>query len=189
MKTRNRLAEAAFPELSVSLPELVDAVKKHAEWVAACLRSGHEAWAPQLAVTCQAGPAAERTVAMYSLMVNFNENHEKQAVLTRIARDLYRDRQMPVYAVMSSEVWVAPDTGIEPRHHPDRKEAVVVFGSALLGEHAAATRMFISRDSAGLIVPNEFEAVTERARNRLLEFLFAAFLQAGMRSCDRRESP
>lgn len=159
--------------------EVLDLMWVHRGYVSECLTEPQVGWTPTLQVLCR-GPGGPDTdgVRLYTLNVPFNEDDEKRGAMERIGQSLYREKALPAAAVLSSEVWRAPDRkdGPEPRHHPDRREAICIFGCDMTGRHAAMCHAEITRDLDGRMVLGAFSPVlTTGIRPVLLHYFWRGF--------------
>lgn len=162
-------------------------MREHIRWVADCLADGdHDSWVPMLAVMAKASVDDPPEMIMYALAVDFNEQEEKHAAMTKVGKDVYDKMKIPVAAVLSAEVWGqkrrlgtnAPYC--EPRHDPAREEGICIFGMRLQKGAPRAISAFapVERTSNGMIAIGEFGEIETECRSPLLEVFFRGFYES-----------
>lgn len=161
--------------------ELVDMLRALSDHVDGSLADGVRSLAPMLLVKTRGWGGKPDELRLHLLLVPFNEDAEKRAVLRELGRRLYADQVVPAGAALCSEAWTAADLapGEKPADSPDRREVVVVFAGSLDRGRAAMRAMFVSRDGADVIVPGRWEdPQTEGMAAPLLNHLWSGYFEA-----------
>jgi hypothetical protein len=165
-------------DIPATLAELLDLIRRHAEWVGNLLNAGRlTEWTPTLCVLTRAGPAGPAQVLLHTLDVPFERDREKRETLRRVGRSLFDKLLVPAAAVLSGRGWLAPAGGPPPSQHPERVEAVVLCASAVGGRPAACQEMPIGRDPDGVILPGPWSPpATDEVTTPLLNEVWEGYL-------------
>jgi hypothetical protein len=146
------------------------------------LRDGNrERWIPHMTVLIVDRKTNEKSTTMFVLDIPFCEGDEKHKAMFGLGRKMYADGEGPLAVVFSSEAWTSPDVkGVEPRHHPERKEVVHVIGMAPIGNGrpgmtTKAAVMPLVRQG-GKIVAGALERAQGESRSFLLEDFYQGFM-------------
>ncbi len=131
------------------------------KWMAECLADGTtESWTPHLTVVFL-DLERKQSLTMMALHVPFNEAREKATAMMNCgiaaAGQGLKERKIPVAAVLTSEVWRAPQkSNCEPRHNPDREEALLCL--AVTGDNRRASRFALITRIRGCIRADNFQS-------------------------------
>lgn len=189
--------KAEASDVRETLPNLDEAefdrhMRSQVQMAQAC--AGQDEIIPQFTIVHTSGTDLfSKATALYACAVNFNEDHEKLAMVEWIANDLAKQKQIPLAAFLLSEAWQAMmrkgDPHIEPRHAPDRIEVVVLCGLYITAEKrlvAKFSRGPLQRDPSGKIRKFDMCApIADGTKFCLGEKLFAAFFEAVMSGVHR----
>lgn len=137
---------------------------------------------PQLSIQVKRSPSGPIEILPALIDCDFNESEEKRAILFALGRRIYQDRLWPVSAVLASEAWGAPESsssGVQPRHHPERREVIVLFGMTLVERRTASRIIDVTRGPGNVIVPAaETEAAGPGSSSPLLCYFFEGYFEA-----------
>lgn len=194
MNSHNRLAAPSFPGLDLSTPELVQMIEGHAEWVADCLKDPHESWMPHVFVWGKSHPDESWSAAVYTLAIAFNDDEEKRHALRKIGSQLFRDQVLLGAVILSSECWVTQglpgQPHVEPRHDPNRREAVIVQGMTFLSRACGHTKAFVTRGPNNELQCGAFSSVqTDGLTLKLPAILFDSWARAGLATLRGKPTP
>lgn len=117
------------------------------------------------------------------LAVDFNEDHEKQMVLTSLGKKMYDEQKFPLAVSLISEGWMAPqEKGVQPRDNPEKKEVVM---AAIANADNSLSRMichFVKRDEQDMMSldaehkPEDIKAI----RMPILGYFWRGFLSKAL---------
>lgn len=146
--TDNDVLESA----KVTRDDLMGLFESGKSFVAHCLKDGGKmGFTPTLIIMARASVSSEPIRVMVVIGTDFNEWQEKSGILRRMGAEFYDKKLLPMAAVMASECWVSKqcdkDNITQPRHDPNKKEAIQVSCATLFtlprmafGELAMVTR-------------------------------------------------
>lgn len=149
-----------------------------AHWVA----DHPDSFTPHLIVEAKTGPDAEPELCVFVLAVDFNEDDEKRAILKQIGRSFWDSKKFPIGIVLCSECWVAERAveapHIEPRHDPNRREALVAFSLSMCRRIAMTISSPVDRCD-GKIAAGQFGELQRDSQNYLLHAFYDGFYEVG----------
>lgn len=146
-------------DIPMTADELRDALKTVAETATRTIGScGAKSFLPILTVYER---MKDRTfgLSIFALAMEFNTDDVKRNTMAQIGQGLYQRMVIPAGAVLAAERWMAPDPGPgkAASEHPERREAIVVFGTSMDSKVAGRTHAVIDRDADGRIRLGPFE--------------------------------
>jgi hypothetical protein len=160
----------------------------HAEAFARSLAKDTASIMPHLLIHT-VGANGERELVISAMAVAFNEEAEKAQALFNVGQMLRQKQQAPMAVFMISEAWFAKGPReIEPRHNPERREVLAIFGTDITFEQRMIADADITRGPENKIILAPGFTKHPQARVPILQHLLHGFLakDLGIRSWDEQ---
>lgn len=135
--------------------EFKEHVKKHREMAEYILKDPDDSFNPSLAVIARKEDGTEE-LTMCFLACPFNEAEEKQMALFGMGLKFYNEQKIVIAVILSSEAWMSRQLkkgfkNIQPRHDPNKTEAVIIVGSGVVQGQKQFYSIPIKRDDKNMM--------------------------------------
>lgn len=163
------------PEAFGTREEFDETLKMAKSYAEIMVKSGDsETLIPHLILSGRSKDKFEMHTIVNALLTGFNEDHEKEATLRKVAQNTVDSDFVPIFAALISEAWQAKEMkeGTRPKDNPDRQEVVLIAVSDIRRRWSEMHTMPIVRNDKGHITPGVFENVGEDIETTILYRFF-----------------
>jgi hypothetical protein len=163
----------------ISRLEFDNHLKKCADMAMDHLHDKRESLVPQLLIVGK-DMDGEIHLTVCMLAVGFNEDKEKRDALFQVGWKFYENEEVPLAVFLTAEAWLSHERKphVEPRHDPDKKEVIVIFGLSLNGDHQRMVHIPVRRQN-GKMVGGELQSYGEddKVQCLLLGHFYRGFME------------